>query len=151
MGLYESPWHLLNEAIEEIKKETPIIIVDMHAEATAEKICIGKYCAKLGVSAFLGTHTHVQTADEQIFENCCAYITDAGFCGDVNGVIGMDYETSIGRLMSAIPDRLEVAYSGSSQVNGVILTVDISNGCAESIKRISEKIDISEGNTIMKG
>ncbi|MBQ3642632.1 YmdB family metallophosphoesterase, partial [bacterium] len=139
------------KAINEIKKVTPIIIIDLHAEATAEKVCMGKYFAKQGITGFFGTHTHVQTADEKIYEGCCAYITDAGFCGDVNGVIGMDYEVSIGRLMSAIPDRLEVAYSGESQINGVIITVDVSNGCAESIKRISEQINISEENIIMKG
>ena len=151
MGLFESPWNLLNEAINEIKKVTPIVIIDMHAEATAEKICMAKYCAKLGVSGFFGTHTHVQTSDEKIYEDCCAYITDAGFCGDANGVIGMDYETSIGRLMSAIPDRLEVANSGQAQVNGIIFTVDVLTGCAENIERIDEKITVSEENTIMKG
>ncbi len=150
MGLIDSPWELLTETIKEIKKETPIIVIDIHAEATAEKICMAKYYAKEGVSAIIGTHTHVQTADETIYENSCAYITDAGFCGCTDSVIGMEYQASVNRLITAIPERLEVADSGNSQVNGVIFNVDIISGKAESIKRISEKI-ISKENIIMKG
>ncbi|MBQ9245185.1 TIGR00282 family metallophosphoesterase [bacterium] len=150
MGLIDSPWETLNETIEKIKEETPIIIIDIHAEATAEKICMAKYYAKMGVSGIFGTHTHVQTADERIYENCCAYITDAGFCGDINGVIGMEYEASVNRLITNIPDRLDVANSGESEVNGVIVTVDVLTGKAELISRISEKY-ISEENMIMKG
>ncbi|MCD7740415.1 MAG: TIGR00282 family metallophosphoesterase [Candidatus Gastranaerophilales bacterium] len=150
MGLFDSPWELLNEAIEEIKKETEIIVIDIHAEATAEKICMAKYYAEQGVSAIIGTHTHVQTADEKIYNGSCAYITDAGFCGCIDSVIGMEYEASIKRMLTAIPERLEVAASGDSQVNGVIFTVDISSGKAESIERINERI-INEGNNIMKG
>ena len=139
MGLIDSPWEILTKTIEEIKKETPVIIIDIHAEATAEKICMAKYYAKLGVSGVFGTHTHVQTADERIYEGCCAYITDAGFCGDMNGVIGMDYESSVNRLLTSIPERLDVAASGDSQVNGVIITVDCFSGKAEAIERINEK------------
>lgn len=150
MNLIEAPWKSLENAINEIKKETPIIIMDIHAEATAEKICMAKYYAKMGISGVFGTHTHVQTADERIYDDCCAYITDAGFCGDVNGVIGMEYEASVNRLITSIPDRLDVADSGESQVNGVVITVDVLTGRAESIERINEKF-ISEENNIMKG
>ena len=144
MGLIDSYWEMVTNAIEEIKKETPIIIIDIHAEATAEKICMAKYFAKLGVSGVFGTHTHVQTADERIYENCCAYISDAGFCGDMNGVIGMEYEASVNRLITSIPDRLDVAASGESQVNGVVITVDVLTGCAEAIERINVEINMSE-------
>ncbi len=139
MGLIDSPWEILTETIEKIKKETPVIIIDIHAEATAEKICMAKYYAKLGVSGIFGTHTHVQTADERIYEDCCAYITDAGFCGDMDGVIGMEYEASVNRLLTSIPERLDVAASGNSQVNGVIVTIDCFTGKAEAIERINEK------------
>ena len=139
MGLIDSPWEILTETIEKIKKETPVIIIDIHAEATAEKICMAKYYAKLGVSGIFGTHTHVQTADERIYEDCCAYITDAGFCGDMDGVIGMEYEASVNRLLTSIPERLDVAASGNSQVNGVIVTIDCFTGEAEAIERINEK------------
>ena len=144
MGLIDSYWEMVTNAIEEIKKETPIVIIDIHAEATAEKICMAKYFAKMGVSGVFGTHTHVQTADERIYENCCAYISDAGFCGDMNGVIGMEYEASVNRLITSIPDRLDVAASGESQVNGVIITVDVLTGCSEAIERINVEINMSE-------
>lgn len=139
MGLVDSYWELLTEAVNEIKKETPIVIIDFHAEATAEKICLAKYFAKIGVSAVFGTHTHVQTADERIFENTCAFISDAGFCGDLNGVIGMEYEASVNRLITSIPERLDVASSGDSEVNGVVVTIDCLTGRAEGIQRINEK------------
>ncbi len=146
----DSPFELIDSAIEEIKKETNIIIIDIHAEATAEKICLAKYYAKKGVTGILGTHTHVQTADEKIYEGSCAYITDAGFCGDSDGVIGMEYEASVNRLITNIPDRLDVASSGNSEINGVIITVDLLSGKAEAIERISKKY-ISEEKIIMKG
>lgn len=149
MGLIDSYWEMLDQSIEEIKKETPIVIIDIHAEASAEKICLAKYYAEKGVSGVFGTHTHVQTADERIYENCCGYITDAGFCGDINGVIGMEYEASVKRLITSIPERLDVASSGESQVNGVLITVDCFTGKTEAIKRINEII--SEENSIMKG
>ncbi len=151
MNMFESPWAFIEEAAQEIRKETNIIIMDIHAEATAEKICMAKYYAKQGFTGIFGTHTHVQTADEQIYEGCCAYITDAGFCGGTNGVIGMCYEASINRLMTAIPDRLDVTSSDENQVNGVLITVDVNTGAAEAIERINEKINVSEENIIMKG
>ena len=140
MGLIDPYWELLTSAIEEIKKETQIVIIDIHAEATAEKICMAKYFAKMGVTAIFGTHTHVQTADERIYEGCCGYITDAGFCGDMNGVIGMEYEASVNRLITSIPDRLDVASSGESQVNGVVVTIDCLTGKTEAIERINKII-----------
>ena len=151
MGLVDSPWELLEETINKIKEETPIIIMDIHAEASAEKIAMAKYYAQYGLSGIFGTHTHVQTADEQIYNDCCAYITDAGFCGDTQGVIGMNYEASVRRLITSIPERLDVENSGKSQINGVIITVDSLTGKAESIERINKAINISEENDIMKG
>lgn len=109
--------------------------MDFHAEATAEKICFGKYCAELGMSAFFGTHTHVQTADESIVEGM-AYITDAGFCGASDGVIGMEYSTSITRFLTGIPERYEVAAGTYTQVNAVEVDIDVKTGNAISIKRI---------------
>ncbi len=150
MGLIDSPWELLDEAIEHIKNETNIIIIDIHAEATAEKICMARHYAPMGISAILGTHTHVQTSDERILNDQCAYITDVGFCGDSNGVIGMEYESSVNRLITNIPDRLDVANSGESEINGVIVTVDVLTGKAEEIERVNVKY-ISEENMIMKG
>ena len=128
-------WNLIKEEISKLKKITPIVIVDFHAEATAEKICFAKYCSDLGVSAFLGTHTHVQTADESIINNM-GYITDAGFCGSADGVIGMEYQTSLARFLTGIPERYEVAKGSSIQVNAAEIDIDKASGNAINIKRI---------------
>lgn len=135
MNLVDTPWQMVKEEIERIKQITPIVVIDFHAEATAEKICFGKFCSELGASAFWGTHTHVQTADESII-NGMGYITDAGFCGASDGVIGMDYQTSLARFLTAIPERYEVAKGETTQVNAVEVHIDSSSGKALSIKRI---------------
>lgn len=137
MNPIESPWTVIKDEIIKIKEVTPIVFIDFHAEASAEKICFGKYCSDLGATAVIGTHTHVQTADEKIINNTTAYITDAGFCGDANGVIGMDYETSLKRLLTSLPERFEVSESEESQLNGINITVDLNTGCALNIERIN--------------
>lgn len=131
----KSPWEIIKEEVENLKKETPIIFIDFHAEATAEKICFGKFCSQLGVSALIGTHTHIQTADECIMNNM-AYITDVGFCGTKDSVIGMDYDSSLNRFITALPERYEVAESKDSQICAVEIIVNKTSGFAESIKRI---------------
>ena len=135
MNLIDSPWEMVKAEIERIKTITPIIAIDFHAEATAEKICFGKYCSELGASAFFGTHTHVQTADESII-NGMGYITDAGFCGASDGVIGMDYQTSLSRFLTAIPERYDVAKGKTTQVNAVEVDIEVSTGKALAIKRV---------------
>lgn len=131
----DSPWETVKKEIKKIKKITPIVLIDFHAEATAEKICFGKFCAELGVTAFWGTHTHVQTADEKIIDNM-AYITDVGFCGALESVIGMEFETSLKRLSTSLPERFEVAESQTAQVNAIEITIDAEAGVATGIKRI---------------
>lgn len=128
-------WEMIKSEILKLKEITPIVIIDFHAEATAEKICFGKFCSELGVSAFFGTHTHVQTADEDII-NGMGYLTDAGFCGTSDGVIGMEYQTSLGRFLTGIPERYEVADGNTIQVNAVEVEIDVNIGKAVSIKRI---------------
>ena len=137
MSPVDSPWEAVKAEIAKIKAVTPIVIIDFHAEASAEKICFGKYCSELGATAVIGTHTHVQTADNKIINNKTAYITDAGFCGDAQGVIGMDYHTSLRRLTTSLPERFDVANSGETQLNGIKFAVDISTGCALRIERIN--------------
>ncbi|MCM1264664.1 MAG: TIGR00282 family metallophosphoesterase [Candidatus Gastranaerophilales bacterium] len=138
----DSPWTTVKQAVEKMKEVTPNIIVDFHAEATAEKLCFGRYLSEFGVSMFVGTHTHVQTADEKII-NDMAYITDVGFCGTVNSIIGMEYETSIKRLTTLMPERYEVAEDYPVQINAV--EVSIINGKATEIKRINFNVDSKEG------
>lgn len=135
MNLVDSQWEVVQEEIKRMKEITPIVVVDFHAEATAEKICFGRFCAELGVSAFFGTHTHVQTADEIILNNM-GYISDAGFCGTVDGVIGMEYQTSLNRFLTSIPERYEVADGNIVQINAVEVEIDTDTGYAVSIKRI---------------
>lgn len=145
MNIVDSQWELVKNEIAKIKEITPIVVLDFHAEATAEKICFGNYCSQLGLSAFFGTHTHVQTADERII-NGMGYITDAGFCGAKDGVIGMDYHTSLSRLITGIPERYEVAQDKERQINAVEVEIDINNGVALSIKRINCSINNIEEN-----
>ena len=143
MNLVDSQWEIVKEEIERIKEITPIVILDFHAEATAEKICFGRYCSEQGLSAFFGTHTHVQTADESII-NGMAYITDAGFCGASDGVIGMEYKTSLSRFLTAIPERYDVAEGKTTQINAVEVEINTATGEALAIKRILSKIDNKE-------
>ncbi len=135
MNIVDSQWVIVKNEIERIKQITPIVIIDFHAEATAEKVCFARYCSELGASAFFGTHTHVQTADENIF-NGMAYITDAGFCGASDGVIGMDYKTSLARFLTAMPERYEVAEGNTSQINAAEVEIESESGNALAIKRI---------------
>ena len=137
-------WEDLPSIMEEIKKETPIIIIDIHAEASAEKICLAKFASELGASAVLGTHTHVQTADERIVDGKTAAITDVGFCGAVDGVIGMEYKSSISRFITCIPDRFEVSMDENAQINAVELVIDTISGVCESIKRINLVKNVNE-------
>ena len=138
----DSPWEVVVNEINKLKNESVMhIFVDFHTEATAEKICFSKYLANefnnednALIKGFFGTHTHVQTADEQIY-NGMAYITDVGFCGSTGGVIGMEFSTSQKRLSTGLPERYEVAQSDTSQINGV--EVIINKTTATHIKRIN--------------
>lgn len=133
----DSPWEVVENEVKKIKELTNIIIIDFHAEATAEKMCFARWCASLGISALIGTHTHVQTSDAQIISSEAgktAYITDAGFCGCTEGVIGMDYTSSLTRLKDSLPERFEVLNSGNKEANGVEICIDINSGDAIDIK-----------------
>ena len=134
------PLVILKNEIEKIKDLTQFIIIDFHAEATAEKICIGRFLSELGVTAFIGTHTHVQTADEKIINNM-AYISDVGFCGSSDSVIGMEYSTSLKRLTTLLPERYEVATNPPCIINAV--EISIIDGITTAIKRINVNIDMN--------
>lgn len=143
MSPVESQWSVVKNEIIRLKEITPIVIVDFHAEATAEKICFGRFCSELGASAFFGTHTHVQTADEQII-NDMGYITDAGFCGSSESVIGMDYNTSLNRFTTAIPERYDVADSNVVQINAVEVEINSTSGHTVAVKRVFCYVDKSK-------
>ena len=106
--LSENPFLKANEILEEVKDKADIIILDFHAEATAEKIAMGYYLDGK-ITAIFGTHTHVQTADEKILENGTAYISDIGMTGPEKSVIGMDVGTSIKRFETTLPEKYKLA------------------------------------------
>lgn len=147
----DSPWQIVKDEIVRLKNEgVTTILIDFHAEATAEKVCFSKYLAqefnteeKALIKGFFGTHTHIQTADEQII-NGMAYITDAGFCGSPDGVIGMEYSTSLKRLFTSLPERYEVAQGNVSQINGVEVLIDKTK--ATQIKRINFTVNNNEND-----
>jgi metallophosphoesterase (TIGR00282 family) len=144
MAPMDSPWTILENEVKKIQYETPIIIVDFHAEATAEKISFAYFADKLGVSAVIGTHTHIQTADERIMKYGMAYISDVGFCGAYDGVIGMDKESSLKRLITGLPERFDIAPMGKTELDAVRMSINTSTGCAEKIERIKYFSDVSE-------
>jgi len=135
MEAVESPFTASKKEIELLRKETPIILVDMHAEATSEKIALGWFLDGM-VSAIIGTHTHVQTADEKILPNKTAYITDCGMTGPFNGVIGRKKEQILARFLTQMPTRFEMA-EDDVRLNGVIVDIDTKTGKAKSIKRVN--------------
>ena len=128
------PFQALEAIVEQIRKQTPVIIVDMHAETTSEKVALGHF-ADGKVSLVFGTHTHVQTADEKILSQGTAYITDLGMSGPYDSVIGQDKTKIITRFLTSMPNKFEVAQSPGT-VHGVILTVDPQTGKAEGITRL---------------
>ena len=130
--LSDNPFTCIDHIIEKLKVD--IIVLDFHAEATAEKIAMGYYVDGR-ITAMFGTHTHVQTADETILEKGTAYITDIGMTGPKKSVIGMDANASIKRFVTTLPERYKVA-QGDCMLNGVIFDVDDNTNKVKSIKRV---------------
>lgn len=138
MEALDSPFKTALAACEALSKDTKIIIVDMHAEATSEKVALGWYLDGR-VSAVVGTHTHIQTADEKILPAGSAYITDAGMTGPYDSVIGRKIEDVLERFLTSVPVRFEVALT-NVQLHGVVLDIDEDTGKARSIVRIQKKL-----------
>jgi len=130
----DDPFTMADELIKEAQKRTNIIFLDFHAEATSEKLALGWYVDGR-ISAMVGTHTHVQTADERILPKGTGYITDAGMTGPYNGIIGVEKDIIIQRFKTGLPARFEVA-KGAKQLNGVIFKINLDTGKTESIERI---------------
>lgn len=134
--LTENPFLICKKILKSLKeKEVDIIIVDFHAEATAEKIAMG-YHLDGEVTIIFGTHTHVQTADEKILEKGTAYITDIGMTGPKTSVIGMDVEASLKRFITTLPEKYRVA-KGDCILNGCVFEINDENCKVTKIKRIS--------------
>lgn len=133
--LSENPFQTVKKVVEKLKEEVDIIIIDFHAEATAEKIAMGYYLDGY-VTAIFGTHTHVQTADERIFPKGTAYITDIGMTGPQNSVIGMEINASIKRFETTLPERYKIA-EGHCIFNGCIFDIDDNTCKVKNISRIN--------------
>jgi hypothetical protein len=131
----DDPFRTADREVAALAERTKFIFVDMHAEATSEKIAMGWYLDGR-VTAVVGTHTHVQTADERILPNGTAYLTDAGMTGPHDSIIGMEREPSLARFLTGLPSKFEPA-TGNPRLNGVVLEADDKTGRATKITRIS--------------
>ncbi len=134
----ECPYRTARRLVDEIKKETPCILVDFHAEATSEKQAMGWFLDG-SVSAIVGTHTHVPTADERILPGKTAYISDVGMTGAIDSVIGFQYEIVIERLLSQLPATFKVAKK-NIRMQAVLIEIDAASGKALSIRRIERQL-----------
>jgi metallophosphoesterase (TIGR00282 family) len=131
----DDPFAVVMREVEAIRHRTRIIVVDFHAEATSEKVAMGWHLDGK-VTAVIGTHTHVQTADERVLPSGTGYITDCGMTGPHDSIIGMDTEASLARFLSAMPSRFEPA-TANPRLNGVVLQADDETGRAVAVTRIS--------------
>ena len=133
--LTDNPFEVAKNIVNKIKNNVDIIIVDFHAEATAEKKAMGYYLDG-EISILFGTHTHIQTADEQILEKGTAYITDIGMTGPKDSVIGMDKDVALKRFLTALPERYKIA-EGKAMFNSVMFKINDETNKVESITRIN--------------
>jgi metallophosphoesterase (TIGR00282 family) len=134
----ENPFTLALEEVKRLRERTKIVFVDFHAEATSEKIAFGRFLDGQ-VSAVVGTHTHVQTADEQILPLGTAYLTDAGFTGPHDGCLGREIEPVIKKFLTGMPQRFEVARN-RVQLHGAVIEIDAASGRAIKIQRVAEPL-----------
>jgi 2',3'-cyclic-nucleotide 2'-phosphodiesterase len=134
----DCPFVKAKEEVAELRKRTKVIIVDIHAEATSEKKALGWYLDG-EVSAVLGTHTHVQTADDEILPQGTAYLSDVGMTGPFDSVIGVKKETVIERFLTMTPNKFDTA-KGDIRLQAVLLDIDSATGKANSLERISVKL-----------
>jgi metallophosphoesterase (TIGR00282 family) len=135
MPTIDCPFRMVEPVLKKMRGETDIILVDFHAEATAEKIAMGWYLAGK-VSAVIGTHTHVQTADERVLDGGTAYITDVGMTGSIAGVIGMKKKQALQKFVTQVSRRF-IPDSGEVMMMGIILDIDEKTGKANSIRRVA--------------
>ena len=139
MGPVDCPFRAADAAVAELRREASVIFVDMHAEATSEKVAMGRFLDGK-VSAVLGSHTHVQTADEEILPGGTAYLTDAGMCGPASSVLGVRSDQVLRRFLTQMPTRFDVA-SGPVIVQGALVDVDSATGRASAVRRIRERVE----------
>ncbi len=139
MANFDCPFRAMDQLLAELKHRPPVIIVDFHAEATSEKMAMGRYLDGR-VSAMLGTHTHVGTIDAQLLPKGTAYVTDIGMTGPINSIIGDDAEAVLQRFLTIIPRRLSVG-EGKVTFDAILVKVDDKSGKAVSIDRIHQEVE----------
>jgi 2',3'-cyclic-nucleotide 2'-phosphodiesterase len=135
----DDPFTVVQREIDKLRERTRTIFVDFHAEATSEKIAMGWHLDGK-VSAVVGTHTHVQTADERILPKGTAYLTDVGMTGPHDSIIGVEIEPALGRFLTALPAKFETA-TGNPRLNAVVVETDPKTGLAVDIERLSVSVD----------
>jgi len=135
----DCPFQVVNSIIQDLRDSADYIIIDFHAEATSEKLALGYYFDGR-VTAVLGTHTHIQTADEKILPNGTAYITDLGMTGPIESILGMEKDSIIQKFLNGRPARFDVA-GGPAQLQGVVLSVDDNSGKMAAINRYSYSLN----------
>ena len=142
MADLDNPFRAARAEVERLRQQTQIIFVDIHAEATSEKIALARMLDGR-VSAVVGTHTHVQTADEQIFPGGTAYLTDAGFTGPHESVLGREIEPVIQRFLTNMPQRFEVARN-RVRLEGVVVEIEDTSGKAVNMLRVQEAAEAAD-------
>jgi metallophosphoesterase (TIGR00282 family) len=144
MPALDDPFSVGARIVESLKKDgVSIIIVDIHAEATSEKVALGNYLDGKA-TCVLGTHTHVQTSDERMLPNGTAYLTDLGMVGALDSIIGMDKNAIIDRFLTAMPHRFDVAKKGDGIFNALLLDIDEKTGKAHKINRVNIVVEANK-------
>jgi metallophosphoesterase (TIGR00282 family) len=136
LPILDNPFPAIESAVAQMRAETNVILVDAHGETTSERMALGRFLDGK-VSAVIGTHTHVQTADEQIFPGGTAFLCDAGMCGPVNSILGRVIDPIVRRFISNVPAIFPVA-DGEVRLRGALIDVDEETGCAARIVRVDE-------------
>jgi len=139
MSNFDCPFRAMDKLLAELQPSPPVIIVDFHAEATSEKMAMGRYLDGR-VSAVLGTHTHVGTIDAQLLPQGTAYVTDIGMTGPTDSIIGDETDAVLQRFLTIIPNRLSVG-KGKVMFNAVLVRVDDESGKATSIERVYREVE----------
>ncbi len=139
MDAFDCPFRAMDRLLNEGVSTAPVIVVDFHAEATSEKMAMGRYLDGR-VTAVLGTHTHVGTIDTQILPDGTAYVTDIGMAGPADSIIGDDREAVLQRFLTLLPNRLSVG-KGKTVLNAVLVEADDTTGKAVSIDRVTREVD----------
>jgi len=140
MAPVDCPFRAAEQALAEIGREVRVILVDMHAEATSEKVAMGRFLDGK-VSVVIGSHTHIQTADEAVLPGGTAYLTDAGMCGPEDSVLGVRTDRVVERFLTQMPVRFEVA-GGPVLVQGAVIEVDETSGRALGVRRLRERVAV---------